>query len=158
MELNKLFEFEITSTKLANVFKTLGNTISSSQTKKIYYRGCGLEVKRNRKITLLFLAKKENGFIIYVCNGVYTVGEFMFFTNKEVKVITETFTITENKEKYNIEYWRLLYYYESVISEFVDPKEAAELRYKKSLTELKYKIVEKDSNVLYLQEVKKRYK
>lgn len=156
MKLNKCFEFTLESTKHVNLLNKLGNEISSSETIKVFYASGGLEIRRNKNIILIFLSKQKNGYIVYVCNGEYCVGDFIFYTHKEVESICEMWKLTPNKKTILFNQWRMLWYKDSVISEFVDPLAKAELEYKNSLIELEEQKSQAENATKKLEEIRKR--
>jgi hypothetical protein len=141
MKLNKLYSFTLESNKQTNLLKKLGETITSTETRKVYYPSSRLEIKRNIDIVMIFLSKQKNGVIAYVCNYVFGVGVFVFYTHKELERINETWTLVEDKEKPLFNQWRMLWYKDSVITEFVDPMEKATKEAKEAEQEL---VVAKD--------------
>ena len=157
MKLNKGFEFTLESNKQVNLLNKLGNRITSTETFNIFYPSGGLVVRRNRNIMLIFLSKQKNGYIVYVCNGAYCVGDFMFYTHKEVERICETWELTPSKETILFNQWRMLCYKDSVINEFVDPLAKAELEYKNSLIELEHQKSQAENATKELEKIKKRF-
>jgi hypothetical protein len=125
MKINVIYKFSLETTKESNLLKKLGETITSSKTINVYYPSSELEIKRNKDIVMIFLSKEKNGIIAYVCNYVFGVGEFIFYTHKELERIKETWTLVKDKEKPLFNQWRMLWYKDSVIAEFVDPMERA---------------------------------
>lgn len=156
MKLNKGFEFKIDTTRHSNLLKKMGNEIGSTETRKACYFS-NLTIKKNAKITLIFLSKETNGYIAYICNYFYGVGEFVFYTHSEVKKITETFNLIESKEPVLFCQWRLLSYKDSVITEFIDPLVKLKSEYNDSLIELESKKVWFETLTEELNDMIKRY-
>jgi len=157
MKLNKGFEFTLESTKQVNLLNKLGNEIGSKESNKVYYPSDRLDIRRNKNIMLIFLSKQKNGYIVYVCNGEYRVGDFMFYTHKEVERICETWELKPSKEKILFNQWRMLWYKDSVISEFVDPLEEAELDNKNTLIELESQTIKAENAKKELEKIRKRF-
>jgi len=145
MKLNKGFEFKIETTRQGNLLKKFGCELDSTETRISFYGGM-FAIKKNVNITLIFLSKQKNGYIAYISNYFYGLGEFMFYTHSEVQKIAETWGLKQSKEPVLFNQWRLLCYKDSVINEFIDPLVRAESEYMKSkseyessLRELEYK-------------------
>ena len=106
---------------------------------------------------MIFLSEQKDGYITYVCNGLYGVGDFIFYTHKEINQINKTWVLNEKKETIDFQGWRMLCHKESVINEFVCPLLKAEMAYQKSLSELKSKQSQVEMLNEDLIEIKKRF-
>lgn len=123
MKLNKIYQFQLETTQLANKLKKLLITkLDSTETRKVYYMSRGSEFKKEKKVTFLLLDKVEGGgYITYFCNGVYGLGEFYFITEHELEIISVTWNPKLNNEEYNPSAWRMLTFKDSIIAEFEHP-------------------------------------
>lgn len=122
IQLDKGYEFTLQSTKQANLLNKLGNKLESKETRNLFYNSYSrLVLKKDKNIFLIFLSEQENGYITYICNGEYCVGEFVFYTYKEIQKIYKEWELIGYKDKVIISNWRKLSYKDSIVSEFIDP-------------------------------------
>jgi hypothetical protein len=119
--LNKTYEFKVeTSYQTKKLKNILTYTLVCERTKLTYYKEA-LEIKKNKPILFILIAKVEIGYIAYFFNSVYGVGEFYLISNKDLKVIAKTWDLTINIKKYIVSQWRYFWHKDDIIKEFVNP-------------------------------------
>ncbi len=90
----------------------------SKETSRIYYRS-DTSFSLGKKVCVVPLKKVTKGYIIYVCNNVYSIGYFIYITNKEFDQI-KLFNFKIDSDV-NISCWRHLNYFQGILDEFVHP-------------------------------------
>lgn len=122
MKTNTVLSTTLTDKKLQTLLKKLvKRPLQSSETHMRYYGGGGLVLRLNLPIVLVEVKKLKLGTIFYISNAVYSVGEFIFLTDKEIMLLNPLANFDTVKKDFIVGQWRHLWYWESIVNEFENP-------------------------------------
>ncbi len=139
MVLDRIYEFNLGDTyHKVNKFKKLGNVLTSSKVTMIFFKSGLIDLRKGKDVIIIFLAKKDLGYITYIANHRYGVGDFMFYTNSEVETLNKIWEPKLTQTYYVGSSWRKFNDKDSILNEFIDPLEFAENRVKTAMKDFEF--------------------